>query len=290
MALRNIEQKIEGMVEKTFGRMFRSTLQPVELARRLAREMEDHKTVSVSRVYVPNQYTVYLSPADRRQFSSYESALVVELGSYLEAHARSEGLSLLSMPRIRLETDTDLRPGEFGIACRMVDPGRPGADEVDSAAPAAAAAVVADAAAPAVPEAQAELAEPVAPPVPDEPAEPLPNEALAAVSGTQVLSPEQARAAGLVREQVTLYVSGQPFRVTQKVTTMGRSRDCDIVVPDPNVSRVHAEVRHEGLEYVLVDLGSTNGVEVNGRRVLRHNLRDGDRVSLGGAEVVVERR
>jgi hypothetical protein len=290
MALRNIEQKIEGMVEKTFGRMFRSTLQPVELARRLAREMEDHKTVSVSRVYVPNQYTVYLSPADRRQFSSYESALVVELGSYLEAHARSEGLSLLSMPRIRLETDTDLRPGEFGIACRMVDPGRPGADEVDAAAPAAAAVVVADAAAPAVPEAQAELAEPVAPPVPDEPAEPLPNEALAAVSGTQVLSPEQARAAGLVREQVTLYVSGQPFRVTQKVTTMGRSRDCDIVVPDPNVSRVHAEVRHEGLEYVLVDLGSTNGVEVNGRRVLRHNLRDGDRVSLGGAEVVVERR
>lgn len=290
MALRNIEQKIEGMVEKTFGRMFRSTLQPVELARRLAREMEDHKTVSVSRVYVPNQYTVYLSPADRRQFSSYESALVVELGSYLEAHARSEGLSLLSMPRIRLETDTDLRPGEFGIACRMVDPGRPGADEVDAAAPAAAAAVVADAAAPAVPEAQAELAEPVAPPVPDEPAEPLPNEALAAVSGTQVLSPEQARAAGLVREQVTLYVSGQPFQVTQKVTTMGRSRDCDVVVPDPNVSRVHAEVRHEGLEYVLVDLGSTNGVEVNGRRVLRHNLRDGDRVSLGGAEVVVERR
>ncbi|MGA0069490.1 MAG: FhaA domain-containing protein [Miltoncostaeaceae bacterium] len=282
MALRNIEQKIEGMVEKTFGRMFRSTLQPVELARRLAREMEDHKTVSVSRVYVPNQYTVYLSPADRRQFSSYESALVMELGSYLEAHARSEGLSLLSMPRIRLETDTDLRPGEFGIACRMVDPGRPGADEVPAAAPAAAAA---EAPAPAMPE-----AEPVAPPMPDEPAEPLPNEALAAVSGTQVLSPEQARAAGLVREQVTLYVSGQPFRVTQKVTTMGRSRDCDIVVPDPNVSRVHAEVRHEGLEYVLVDLGSTNGVEVNGRRVLRHNLRDGDRVSLGGAEVVVERR
>ena len=283
MALRNIEQKIEGMVEKTFGRMFRSTLQPVELARRLAREMEDHKTVSVSRVYVPNQYTVYLSPADRRQFSSYESALVTELGAYLEAHARSEGLSLLSMPRIRLETDTDLRPGEFGIACRMVDPGRPGSEPAEvAAAPAAAAAadVVVDAGdvAPAIDD------------LPDEPAAPLPNEALEAVSGTQVLSPEQARAAGLVREQMTLYVSGQPFRVAQKVTTMGRSRDCDIVVPDPNVSRVHAEVRHEGLEYVLVDLGSTNGVEVNGRRVLRHNLRDGDRVSLGGAEVVVERR
>lgn len=280
MALRNIEQKIEGVVEKTFGRMFRSTLQPVELARRLAREMEDHKTVSVSRVYVPNQYTVYLSPADRRQFSSYESSLVLELGSYLEAHARSEGLSLLSMPRIRLETDSDLRPGEFGIACRMVDPGRPGTD-APAAAPAANASPAAEAAAP---------ADEPAPEEPPAPSDPLPNEALAAVSGTQVLSPEQARAAGLVREQVTLYVSGQPFRITQKVTTMGRSRDCDIVVPDPNVSRVHAEVRHEGLEYVLVDLGSTNGIEVNGRRVLRHSLRDGDRVSLGGADVAVERR
>ena len=280
MALRNIEQKIEGVVEKTFGRMFRSTLQPVELARRLAREMEDHKTVSVSRVYVPNQYTVYLSPADRRQFSSYESSLVLELGSYLEAHARSEGLSLLSMPRIRLETDSDLRPGEFGIACRMVDPGRPGTD-APAAAPAEDASPAAEVAAP---------ADEPAPEEPPAPSDPLPNEALAAVSGTQVLSPEQARAAGLVREQVTLYVSGQPFRITQKITTMGRSRDCDIVVPDPNVSRVHAEVRHEGLEYVLVDLGSTNGIEVNGRRVLRHSLRDGDRVSLGGADVAVERR
>lgn len=285
MALRDIEQKIEGVVEKTFGRMFRSTLQPVELARRLAREMEDHKTVSVSRVYVPNQYTVYLAPADRRQFSSYESALVLELGSYLEAHARSEGLSLLSMPRIRLETDSDLRPGEFGIACRMVDPGRGGGDDVPAAPVAPEAAPQGEAPAPAP--AQAPAPEPE---VPAAPAEPLPNEALAAVSGTQVLSPEQARAAGLVREQVTLYVAGQAFRVSQKVTTLGRSRDCDIVVPDPNVSRVHAEVRHEGLEYVLVDLGSTNGVEVNGRRVLRHSLRDGDRVSLGGAEVVVERR
>ncbi len=261
-ALRSIEQKIEGLVEKTFGRMFRSALQPVELARRLAREMGDHKTVSVSRVYVPNQYTVYLSPTDRRQFASYESALVIELGSYLEAHARSEGLSLLSMPRIRLETDADLRPGEFGIACRMVDPGRPGIEAPGE--------------------------EPMEPPA--LPLAPLPNEALEAVSGTQVLSAEQARAAGLVREEVTLYLADQPYRLARKITTMGRSRDCDIVVPDANVSRVHAEIRHEGLEYTLVDLGSTNGVEVNGKRTMRHPLRDGDRISLGGAELVVERR
>ncbi len=260
--LRTIEQKIEGLVERTFGRMFRSSLQPVELARKLAREMEDHKTVSVSRVYVPNQYTVYLSPPDRRQFASYESALVAELGSYLEAHARSEGLSLLSPPRIRLETDGDLRAGEFGIACRMVDPGKAGAATPNGGDGAAA-------------------AEPVAPPS---------NEALEAVSGTQVLSPEQARAAGLVFEQVWLsWEGGRRLQVTKRATTIGRSRDCDVVLPDPNVSRVHAEVRHEGLEYVLVDLESTNGVEVNGKRVTRHSLRDGDVIAMGTSEIHVER-
>ena len=68
--LRNIEQKIEGLFERGFRRAFRSSLQPVELARKLAREMEDHKTISVSRVYVPNEFTVYLAPSDRESFAS----------------------------------------------------------------------------------------------------------------------------------------------------------------------------------------------------------------------------
>ena len=60
--LRSIESKLESLFEGVFGRAFRTNVQPVELARKLAKEMDDHKTVSVSRVYVPNEYTVYLSP------------------------------------------------------------------------------------------------------------------------------------------------------------------------------------------------------------------------------------
>ena len=120
--LRNIEQKIEGLFERGFKRAFRSSLQPVELARKLAREMEDHKTISVSRVYVPNEFTVYLAAQDRESFASYERSLVAELGSYLDAHARGAGLSLVAPATVTLETDTDLRVGEFGIACRMADP------------------------------------------------------------------------------------------------------------------------------------------------------------------------
>jgi hypothetical protein len=89
--LRTIEQKIEGLFEGLFGRAFRTNVQPVELARKLVKEMEDHRTVSVSRVYVPNEYTIYLSSPDREQFTSYESSLADELQDYLAEHARREG-------------------------------------------------------------------------------------------------------------------------------------------------------------------------------------------------------
>ena len=75
MILRTIEQKIEALVEGVFGRAFRSNVQPVELARKLVKEMDDHRSVSVSRVYVPNEYSVYLSSSDRDQFAGYEDSL-----------------------------------------------------------------------------------------------------------------------------------------------------------------------------------------------------------------------
>ncbi|TML54321.1 MAG: DUF2662 domain-containing protein, partial [Actinobacteria bacterium] len=77
--LRNIENRIEGLFEGVFGRAFRTHVQPVELARKLVKEMEDHRVVSVSRVYAPNEYVIYLGPSDRQQFESYEESLRTEL-------------------------------------------------------------------------------------------------------------------------------------------------------------------------------------------------------------------
>jgi len=118
MVLRSIEQKIEALFEGVFGRAFRTNVQPVELARKLAKEMDDHRVVSVSRVYVPNEYTIYLSSADREQFEGYENSLLSELEEYLTEHARRESYALLTPPRVQLETDEDLALGEFGIATR----------------------------------------------------------------------------------------------------------------------------------------------------------------------------
>ena len=120
--LRSIESKIEGLFEGVFGRAFRTHVQPVELARKLAKEMDEHRSVSVSRVYVPNEYTVYLSSGDRQQFASYEGSLIGELQEYLAEHARREAYALLTPPRVVITTDGDLATGEFGIATRLVQP------------------------------------------------------------------------------------------------------------------------------------------------------------------------
>src|SRR5947208_13956545 len=248
--LRNIEHKIEGLFEGVFGRAFRTHVQPVELAHKLVKEMEDHRVISVSRVYAPNEYTVYLAPSDREQFTSYEDSLRSELQDYLAENARRERYELLSPPVVKLETDEDLEMGEFGIATRMVQGTAPQPGEP-----------------PSQPEQGATM--------------------VYRKSGeTGAVSAEEL---GLGRESVSLTVDGAKHELDEGKAVIGRSKDCDIQVPDPNISRQHAEVRQEGAAYWIVDLDSTNGMEVNGRRQKRAKLRQGDRITLGSTDLVFKR-
>jgi len=91
------------------------------------------------------------------------------------------------------------------------------------------------------------------------------------------------------RAVVTLTVAGRSHDITTPRVVLGRSRDCDVRISDLNVSRQHAELRQEGATYWIVDLGSMNGTLVNGRRVERERLRDGDRITLGECEIVFGR-
>lgn len=249
MVLRSLEQKIEALFEGVFGRAFRTNVQPVELARKLAKEMDDHRVVSVSRVYVPNEYTVYLSPQDREQFEGYENSLLSELEEYLGEHARRESYALLTPPRVGLETDEDLALGEFGIATRMAQP-RHGqrSDEPDEQVESGATMIYKH-------------------PVPE---------------ATEAASPEEL---GLEREAAVLSWDGQRLRVDKRRVVLGRSRECDIQIEDSNVSRRHAELRQEGTAFWIVDLDSTNGLEVNGRKVKRAKLDPGDTFTVGSTEV-----
>ncbi len=252
--LRSIEQKIEGLFEGLFGRAFRTNVQPVELARKLVKEMDDHRTVSVSRIYAPNEYTVFLSPQDREQFADYEVSLQSELKDYLAEHARREGYVLLTPPMLLIETDADLAVGEFGIATRMVQGDRSSR----------------------VAEEPARQAEPGATMV-YRPRAPLP------AAGP----PDDV---ALAQEIVTLTMDGSRREIDKRRIVFGRSKDCDFQLADPNVSRRHAELRQEGSAYWLVDLDSTNGSQVNGRRTARAMLENGDVITLGSTELVFERK
>ena len=283
--LRAIESKIEGLFEGVFGRAFRTHVQPVELARKLAKEMDEHRSVSVSRVYVPNEYTLYLSPTDRAQFAAYEGSLVGELQEYLVEHARREAYALLTPPRVLLQTDEDLAMGEFGIATRVAQPEeRPSRVALPEPLPVPVATVP-----PSVPPAPAAV--PPAPvlPIPDVPAPEPPAATMvyrsAAPQEDDGTPPEAAR------EEVTLTVDGRVVPVTSSRLVVGRSRECDLRVEDGNVSRRHFELVQESpTVWVVSDLGSTNGTEVNGRRVSgRVRLDDGDRITIGGTELVFGR-
>jgi hypothetical protein len=250
--LRNIEAKIESLFEGVFGRAFRTNVQPVELARKLVKEMEDHRVISVSRLYVPNEYTVYLSPADREQFASYEESLIGELEDYLAENARREQYVLLSPPKVSMETDEDLELGEFGIATRMAQGSGIVSDEAPPPELAAGATMIYK---PAAPETE----------------------------------PVSAEELGLEQEIATLSWDGRRHELTKRRAVIGRSKDCDVQVSDANVSRRHAEVRQEGAAHWLVDLDSTNGTEVNGRRLKRAKLRPGDTITVGSTDLVFRR-
>ena len=119
--LRTLETKIADLVEGAFGRAFRSEITPVELARRLVREMDRHRQSSLASTVVPNEFVVWLSPGDRRHFASIEENLIEELSTHLLEHARSERLALPSRPQIQLRTDRRLSLGECGIEAKLVN-------------------------------------------------------------------------------------------------------------------------------------------------------------------------
>jgi Protein of unknown function (DUF3662)/Inner membrane component of T3SS, cytoplasmic domain len=223
----------------------------VELAHKLAKEMEDNQMVSVSRVYVPNHYRVFLSPKDREQFESYEPALRKELSDYLLEHGRQERFALTSRPQVEFHTDDRLALGEFGIQAQLLG----GPEEEQDAGAAEEAPSAGD------------------------------------FGHTMVYSPDRAPQrleADLDRRQALLVSEGRRNVLRGDRVVVGRSRESDVVVSDPNVSRRHIELRRGERGWAAVDLGSTNGMKVNGRRVGHAELNPGDRITVGVTDLTFE--
>jgi hypothetical protein len=250
--LKSVETTIANLVEGAFGRVFRSEVRPMELARKLAREMDAHRTVSVSRVYVPNEYSIWLSPQDRERYDGVEEEVVDELCAYLLEHARREDLIMASHPVITLHTDEQLSLGEFGIQARLARHEGPGGAPV-------------------------ELVE-------EEHGQTMIYSTSARVRGPLAEEPGRRRA-----PRALLVVGGRRLLMPPGGGTIGRSRDCEILLEDAGISRHHAEIRPGAEGWTIADLGSTNGVLLNGREVRGgETLQPGDRLELGSTEIVFE--
>jgi hypothetical protein len=252
--LRDFERRLEGAVEGLFARAFRSGVQPVELGKRLVREVEDGRTVGVNRVYVPNVYLYELSPGDRERFANYEQALGQELAALAVETARERGWGMLGPARIEFETAEDLEQGRFRLSGR-VEAAEVEADHAAGSAGAAAAAP--------------------------------------GVGPHTAMLPGQ-RPSQRVRAPATLVLisGGQPVRVYPlgaAELTIGRADQSDIALSDPGVSRNHARVLREGDDFIVEDLRSTNGTEVNGQSVRRRRLADGDGIKLASSTLQFRR-
>ncbi len=231
-------------------------MQPVELARKLAKEMDAHKTAGVARVYVPNEYTVYLSKQDRVKLEGYERSLEQELSGYLLEHARRRSYDLLTRPAVEFKTDERLRLGEFGIQTRLV---KPPAHEGER-------------------------------PSQGEEGHTMVYSAVKEREPQPPKSPEQ-RAEAMVATRAVVSLDDRRYVLDGPRATIGRSKEVECVLRDPNVSRRHAELRRSPSgDWTIVDLGSTNGVKVNGRRVASTRLSPGDQVTVGTDDLPVRHR
>jgi hypothetical protein len=241
--LRDFEHRLESLVEGFFAKAFRSGVQPVELAKRLLRDMEAGQTVGVNEVWVPNHYTFWLAPEDRARLGQVEGALAGELRQLARQGAQERGWRLVGPPEVKFDTDEILGKGEFRSEAQLVEgPDRPLTGETKAAG----------------------QRRPQAP---------------GARSGRK----PGRDAAGRRGELVLLKDGrpAQTYPLSKPVVTLGRLADCDVVLSDPGASRRHAEIRRQDGSYVIIDLGSTNGTMVNEATVDERLLEEGDRITIG---------
>jgi hypothetical protein len=119
MGLPKFEERLERLVEGTLAKPFRSNLQPVEIGRRLTREMDLHRRVGVRGLIAPNAFAVTLSPADVGRFTHFIDALSRELSDAAREHARIEGYSFVGPVEVEIYEGDGLKPGRFTVTAEV---------------------------------------------------------------------------------------------------------------------------------------------------------------------------
>jgi hypothetical protein len=222
--LRNFESRLERGIEGFFKAAFRSGLHPIEMAKRILREMEKGKTVGVRETWVPNRYTLWISEEDRERFGNMEAALIKELEGVVREGAREKGYGLVARPEVSFETGDGMKRGDLQVEAELSEAPGPASDQQPAVAPAA------------------------------------PRE------GTP---------------RLVLHGDGKEWSIDGDRAVIGRLSGSEVEIQDPGASRRHAEIRRDGPDFLVADLGSTNGTLLNDNPVSEATLEDGDRITIG---------
>ena len=250
------EKKVEGAVSGAFARAFKGDVQPVEIAARLQRELDaEAKLLSRDKRLVPNRFTVLLSQHDHDKLAPYADTLTKELALELKDHAREMGYVFNGPIAIAFELASNLPTGRFTVDSEAVAAAMTADDDLGPRRPAA-------------------------PPAPTRPPA-RPSRPAARPTPRSTDS----------RDALVLEVNGTRHPLQPPGLTIGRGTEADLRINDPGISRLHAEIRVGGLSAVpqidIVDLGSTNGIIVNGQKVRQAVISEGTRIEIGSTRMLV---
>ena len=256
--LQRFERRLEGMVGLAFARVFKGKVHPAEIATALQREADEQRSVlGGGRVLAPDLYVVTLGPVDHDNLAEWSEQLAGELADMVTEHVGAEGYQTFGDVQVRLERDESLRTGVFEVASHVTGGSQHRTEVAGPPAPAG------------------------RPPLP-----PLPSMRTGSTDTGAQDPPLAGRAGHRVAHVLVVDGPGTKHVLEQGSNVLGRGTEADIRLPDTGVSRKHADVQLAGGVVTVEDLGSTNGTLVNGRRVGRQDLADGDVIRIGHSVLV----
>lgn len=260
-----IERRLEHGVGSAFARMFKGKVHPAEIARALQQDADDNATeISKGRTLVPNRYAVHLGETDYGHLQEWERQLTGSLADICREHFSNEGYSTYGAVKIEFVQDQSLRTGIFQIESR-VDDAEPSIPLRDYQPPHGIAASPAPGAR-------------VAPVPAAEPPAPQQRAAPPRYDRQPVRAPH--------RHQLVIDATNERVTLRGGRNVIGRGSSADVRVMDSGISREHAEISTDDALATLIDLQSTNGTLVNGKRVARTALRHGDVIRIGPSVLV----
>ncbi|GHC75761.1 FhaA domain-containing protein [Streptomyces flavofungini] len=289
--LKKFEQRLEGLVNGTFAKVFKSEVQPVEIAGALQRECDNNATIwNRERTVVPNDFIVELSAPDFERLSPYSGQLGDELSGMVREYAKQQRYSFMGPIKVHLEKAEDLDTGLYRVRSRTLasstsqtpdsapgGPAGPGGPGAPGGGPTSAGQGP-----------RGGSGYPQGPSgAPPMPAAPPPGAGAGRGAAPAAARPQGPGSGSLPGAQVRRWIeiNGNRHQISRPTLVLGRSTDADVRIDDPGVSRRHCEIR-TGTPSTIQDLGSTNGIVVDGQHTTRATLRDGSRIVVGSTTII----